>query len=297
MKKETFLAVFVLFLTGSALAQVQYYGINMILDEEGNTDVVLTITFSRPARHLELSFLGKLEDVDVNSIAGKPECYVTTGAVSRISCTLNLTEEKRSVEVSFKTRDFVRRIQDKFYLDCDLSIGKDVEKLFASVKLPHGYSLVGENVKNRLSYPENTEIRSDGRHHIITWKFEKFSYDKPLRLQILYEKTVPSETFHAIYLVLIVIAIGVSSVLIYLRYFKGREILLSVLDEYERKVLDVIMNYGTVTQKKVVNETNLSKAKVSRVVKSLEKRGLIKVERRGRTNKLKLSRKKIGIFR
>jgi uncharacterized membrane protein len=54
----------------------------------------------------------------------------------------------------------------------------------------------------------------------------------------------------------------------------------------------IIASGGTVNQRKVVQETNLSKAKVSRVVKSLEERGLIEVERLGRTNKLK-ARKKI----
>jgi uncharacterized membrane protein len=73
-------------------------------------------------------------------------------------------------------------------------------------------------------------------------------------------------------------------------------LVLSVLDDFERKVLDVIVNAGgTVNQKKVVQETNLSKAKVSRVVQDLVKRGLIQAERLGRTNKLKLVKKKLGI--
>ena len=45
-------------------------------------------------------------------------------------------------------------------------------------------------------------------------------------------------------------------------------------------------------QRKIVQETNLSKAKVSRVVKSLVERGVIEVERIGRTNKLKILKKK-----
>jgi uncharacterized membrane protein len=50
---------------------------------------------------------------------------------------------------------------------------------------------------------------------------------------------------------------------------------------------------GEINQRKVVQETNLSKAKVSRVVKTLAERGLIEIKRSGRTNKLKMVKKKI----
>ena len=74
---------------------------------------------------------------------------------------------------------------------------------------------------------------------------------------------------------------------------KPKEVILSVLDDFERKVVEVITNAGgEINQRKVVQETNLSKAKVSRVVKRLQERGLIDVTRLGRTNKLKLVQKK-----
>ena len=41
-------------------------------------------------------------------------------------------------------------------------------------------------------------------------------------------------------------------------------------------------------QKVLVRETDFSKAKVSRLVKSLSERGVLEVEPMGRTNKIKL---------
>jgi uncharacterized membrane protein len=84
---------------------------------------------------------------------------------------------------------------------------------------------------------------------------------------------------------------------IYIRHFrKPQKFILSVLDDYERKIMDLIIaSEGVTDQKKIVKDTNLSKAKVSRVVKSLVERGLIEVERIGRRNKLKLIKKKFSI--
>ena len=82
---------------------------------------------------------------------------------------------------------------------------------------------------------------------------------------------------------------------IFKRIKKPAEVIISVLDDYEKRVINIINAAGgEVNQRKVVQETNLSKAKVSRVVKNLQNRGLITVERIGRTNKLKLAKKKFG---
>jgi uncharacterized membrane protein len=117
-----------------------------------------------------------------------------------------------------------------------------------------------------------------------------------MKFQILYETIVipPLFDFRIRYALLAGGAIGLISTFVYLRYFrKPEKVILSVLDEYERRIFDLIVAAGgTVNQRKIVQETNLSKAKVSRVVKSLVERGVIEVERIGRTNKLKVLKKK-----
>jgi uncharacterized membrane protein len=94
----------------------------------------------------------------------------------------------------------------------------------------------------------------------------------------------------------VIVALFISTFLYFRFLRKPEKIILSVLDEFERKVFDVIKEAGEINQKKVAQLTNLSKAKVSRVVKSLAERGLIEVERLGRTNKLKIVKKKLKFF-
>lgn len=278
-----------------ALAQVQYYGIDSVLDENGRTKTRMTITFSEPETYFNFSILGRMEKFNATSTANPPACSLKSDGISSVECSLNLTEEKRTIELSFETNDFVRAIQDKSYFDSDLSLSKEIDSVFASVMLPEGTGIVSENFKGRLSYPDNATIISDGRHIIVTWKLSSISSEQPLRFQILYERVNAFQSFQIyLYIGIFAVVAVLTSSFVYIRYFrKSEKLILSVLDDFERRVMDVIVTAGgTINQKKVVQATNLSKAKVSRVVKSLADRGLIEIERLGRTNRLKMIKKK-----
>lgn len=296
----SFLLVFFLF-AASVYAQIQYYGIDTILDEKGRSSVKLTITFERPETNFKFNVLGRVEKFNVTSIAGPVSCSVDVSGISSIACNLSLTMEKRTVDIAFETNDFVKVLDNKFYFDVDLSLNKDIDQTFASVRLPEGMAIVNETVlgKPSYSYPENATIIGDGRHFIVVWRLTGIKSGQPMKLQVLYEQLQMPLPFQIRLRYIAVFGAAVAGVLAfaYIRYFrKPEELILSVLDEFERKVMDVVVAAGgAVNQKKVVQETNLSKAKVSRVVKSLVERGVIEVERAGRTNKLKLVKKKFKL--
>ncbi|MEM7821629.1 MAG: MarR family transcriptional regulator [Candidatus Aenigmatarchaeota archaeon] len=296
MKKIITILLSILFLAQPALSQIQYYGIDIILNVNGKSQTKLTITYLNQEKKFNLIILGKIE----NFKSLNPNiavCNASIGGFSFISCDLNLTE-KRTFEINFETFDFVKPTQDKFLFVADLTPNKDVSSVFTSVKLPEGMALVKEGMEGKISFPENITIVSDGRHHIITWYLSNITKDKSLKFQFFYEfiQRQPLLQFRIRDIIIFGIVTATALWLIYYNYFrKEKKVLLSVLDEFERNVINVIASHGgTVNQKKVVQETNLSKAKVSRVVKSLAERGLIEVERLGRTNKLKL-KKKLGI--
>lgn len=283
-----------LLLSSAAFVQVQYYGIDVSLDGTGRAKVKLTITFLKPEEEFDFSLIGRIERLSADSI----DCNLTAGGISYVKCKLNLTQERRTVELNFETGDFVRAIGDKYYFDAELGLGKSIDSLFASVRLPEGFGLVSEEVKGRISFPENTTILSDGRHHIISWRLVDLAPNQTLRFHVLYERIQEFQSNLFYYLTIFAIAATFISTFLYFRFLrKPEKIILSVLDEFERKVVDAIREAGgAVNQKKVVQATNLSKAKVSRVVKSLAERGLIEVERFGRTNRLKIMKRKFKIF-
>jgi len=72
-------------------------------------------------------------------------------------------------------------------------------------------------------------------------------------------------------------------------YFRRQPKIVDIgLTKDEKAVLNVVATYGKVSQKKIVKETGLSKAQVSRIAKSLEERGLIERRRKGRSYEIVL---------
>lgn len=67
--------------------------------------------------------------------------------------------------------------------------------------------------------------------------------------------------------------------------------LMDILTEDEKRIVNLIKEYGEITQKEIVEITGMSKPKVSRIVADLENRGIIKKVKIGRINKLALTDK------
>jgi hypothetical protein len=287
---------FLVFFVSAARAQIQYYGVDVNIDDKGKSAVQMTITFSQPVKEFNFTVVGSVQKFGVNSTAGPQNCMLQVSGITTINCKLNLTQDKRTIILYFETFEYVKDLGGKFFLDTDFSLNRNIEQLAVSVRLPEGKALASEATPNRISFPETANILSDGRRIIVNWRFTQLQAVQPLKFQVLYENIIlpPLFDLRIRYALLAGGAIGLISTFLYLRYFrKPEKVILSVLDEYERKIFDLIVAAGgTVNQRKIVQETNLSKAKVSRVVKSLVGRGVIEVERIGRTNKLKILKKK-----
>ncbi len=285
--------VSVLFVLPSAFAIIQFYGADTDLSDNGDASIKLIITFQDPVKEFQLAIFGVIRDFSASSNSGPVNCETEVGAASIISCQMNLTQEKRSLELRFKTNDFVKRIDSKSLFSLDLSLSQTIDLATSSVKLPEGYALTNTSQIPAILPPADT-IVSDGRRIIINWVFSNLTTDQPFKFQTLYEPV--KNEFPMLLLIsglLSFATLGGTGLFFYRRLKKPKEVILSVLDDYEKKIIELItVAGGEVNQRKIVIESNLSKAKVSRVVKRLQERGLLEVTRLGRTNKLKLSQKK-----
>jgi uncharacterized membrane protein len=270
--------------------------VNVALNDDGESAVKLTMTFPNVETNFNLTIKGRVENFNASSNAGPVECEVNPGLISFVNCNLSLTQERRTLYVDYETSDFVK-ISDKYLFDGDFNINRDVNQLTITVTLPEGTVPSGEG---ESLFPENATANYDisGRKLTISWSLQNLEPNQVPRFQILYEKPIQASILQYLwYFIIAGIIIAVVTAFFVIRHLRRPEkLVLSVLDDFERKVMNVIVaSGGTINQKKVVQETNLSKAKVSRVVKSLANRGLIETERLGRTNKLKLVKKKLGI--
>ncbi|NIO44618.1 MAG: hypothetical protein GTN36_03650 [Candidatus Aenigmarchaeota archaeon] len=89
--------------------------------------------------------------------------------------------------------------------------------------------------------------------------------------------------------IIIIIGIAAAIVVFYQFYWKNKSVklILPVLKKDEKIIFDTVMKHGNgVNQKIIVKDSGYSKAKVSKVLNSLKERGLIKLERIGRKNKV-----------
>jgi uncharacterized membrane protein len=283
------------------IAQIQFYSVDTTLDKANKAFVKQIIVFKNPESSFSFSIFGKIENFQATSNAGPVDCTVNSAEVSTINCKMNLTPEKRTLEINYETSDFVKKTENKIYFIADFSIYKDISSTFFAVKLPEG-AVIASKDTTKTVYPENYQTASDGRRIIIQWNLNNLTSKdslKFLKFQVIYEQIQPM--FIGLSFVQLLVATTFTAIItgfgiyryLYPRIKKPKEVILSVLDEYERKVIQILASKGgEAKQKTIVKETNLSKAKVSRIVKSLSERGLIEVQRIGRTNRLKLSKTK-----
>lgn len=281
----------------SANPGVEFYKIDVQIEESGRSNVQLVMNFEKPEDTFSMNIIGKVENFQFDTNALYADCDVATSGTSSIYCDLGLTETKKELRINFTTDDFVKSLDDKYYFSASLGPKISVNHVSATIRLPQNTLLTGDDISSSIiSYTQNASAHIMGDSIIIIWNLKDISSDA-IKFDVLYERVNPPAWFqfrmsHFILLGGSFAAVVGIIIVLYLR--RSKNVVLSVLDEYERKVMDVISKEGEVKQKQVVNLTNLSKAKVSRVVKSLADRGLVETERRGRTNILRNVKKKLN---
>lgn len=290
MKVFLLTLLFFFLLASIVIGDVEDYNIRIILSPEGKSYIKLLIQFLEPVKKFSFTIFGKAENFYANSTAGEPKCNLKIKEITLIDCDLSLTPEKRILEISFESKDFVKTLDNKNYLMIDLSLRQAIKHFYGVVELPVGMVLSQE--KEILPY--NGKPTTDGRRIFIIWREENLPAQEILKFQVVYEQVNSSiSILQPWQFVLVALFAALIPTYLVIRKRKPEKIIFSVLDEFERKVIDAIISSGgKVNQKKVVQLTGLSKAKVSRVVKSLAQRKLIRIERFGRTNILKLRKKR-----
>jgi predicted transcriptional regulator len=170
----------------------------------------------------------------------------------------------------------------------DIFIPSDVSKFFYEVMLPAGSGLPKD--ESAIS-PSGYETATDGRRILLFWNRGSLSGGQVFSANIVYEQvSIIQGVLLGPYAQILLIGglIGVGGLVFYLlRKRSMLQIVMPILKDDEKRIFEAIMKHGKVVhQKLIVRDSNYSKAKVSKVLKSLEQRGLVKLERVGRSNKV-----------
>lgn len=212
------------------------------------------------------------------------------------NCTIESNDFGASVTCDVRMQD---RIIIKYYSTQDVN-NKDTysiysksfkvpvftRELFVLVKIPER---TGLRRPTEISYsPQGALIGSDGRRPILIWKENNLNAGEAFDVQIAFEPMFGELNLPIIILIVIIL---VSGFILYYKFFLkgGIKVILPILKKDEKAIFECMMKHGSgVNQKTIVKESNYSKAKVSKVLKSLQERGIIKLERIGRSNKVYL---------
>jgi len=287
---------------------IQFYEITTEILDSGQTKNQVKITFDIPApSRIDYPIISDLTDfgwaANFNTTCG----LVRQGITSVITCDLeNVTKNQRSLSFNYTALGFVKQLEkDTWIYRFDYQSSVPVTTLAITVKLPEGKGLIeskdAQTAAGLLPYaPADGETRTDGRRILVDWARNNFTAGDLLSISVVYEniQILPFSDILPFSVALILILAGIS---IYLYRKKSKIIfrteetldsVLPVLTVDERKVVDcLLVGKGEKMQRKIVFETNFSKAKVSRLINDLKNRGIVGVEERGRTNRIFLIKK------
>jgi len=205
-----------------------------------------------------------------------------------VTCDMKASE-RTDIDVTYCSDENIKK-RDSYFLFTDSFIITDnIKTLTVLVKLPEATGL-REPIESSYT-PSDALKGSDGRRLILNWLRNDLKIGERFDVSIAFEETgsiIPSE-FPMEYLIVIIIISFSAFVLFYQFYYKNKDIKLifPVLKKDEKIIFNSIMKHGNgVNQKVIVRDSGYSKAKVSKVLKSLNERGLIRLERIGRSNKV-----------
>jgi len=289
--KIIFILLFLILLSVPCFSKELYqYGATVEIFENNTVNYKLTLIFVNNTNQTFIFPLSSSINVKVESVA---DCSVQQGTLeANILC--NLKASNRTVVViSYSSYQKISKKDNYFLFQDSFKINSDSDTASFLIKLPEGTGLK-EPIENSSS-PSGALIGSDGRRTIINWIENDLKKGGTFDVSIAYEKigeVVVSEIpFQIIVVIALLIVVGFA--LFYQFYWRNRNVnlIIPILKKDEKKIFDIIMKNGSgVNQKIIVNDSGYSKAKVSKVLKSLEERGILRLERIGRKNKVHIEK-------
>lgn len=295
MKQYAFLVsvtVFLLLTLGFAQAlSLEYYGIDDEIREDSTVKNTITLRFSEPISHLDYQLGFEVYNLTVDSDF-QPECEVRrSNGKSTISCDfIGMTSEKNNLKLSFLAKEAVTKVGGNYRFNVNYGLSLPVNRSFVIIKLPPKGILPGEPA-NQSYHPSTGKIITDGKKIMVYWEKENLSPNDSLQFSVLY--SLPSLLSNSLILVITgAIIVSMVAIAVFLRRTGEKETVTSVLNDDEKTIVNVLQDRkGSSPQKVLVREADFSKAKVSRLVRNLEERGVVEIQPlSGRENKIILKK-------
>ncbi|NOZ59370.1 MAG: winged helix-turn-helix transcriptional regulator [Euryarchaeota archaeon] len=294
-----------LVLLPAAVAGQEYYFRDYVIflspDSEGNAleEVAFTVINLRGnISAVEYAMATLPEEIRVYDDAGELRFYTEDSSVV-VPLRKRLTPgESQRLRFVFTLRNVVSSYRDDSILTLSYVPDVRVVNFTFVVKLPKGSVLVSEQRSaagaRAAVYPAPDRILTDGEHIIIRWRKWELSPGESFRIFVMYTRAGEGGAGYALALAGALLGGALTYAYFRLRRMKQEEersrVVKLVLREDEQRIFDLLEERGEILQEEVVRITGFSKAKVSKLVRNLEEKGIIRKEPYRKTNRLVLKK-------
>lgn len=277
--KSVFVGLFVVFfLFPIAYAlPIKDYTITFDIITDWSVKEDISMVFSERLNRSTLNYvvLGDVSDLKILS-NGKNIDYVLEKTGNENNVKFTVPEGTETLQISFTANDLVFAKDQIYSFSTDLR-PPSPEKMNIIALLPKGFAIYRDVI-----HPEGYEILTDGERIYLKWGF-----GNPEDIMVSFKfYNTHSDYSLGILIVMGLTIIGIAGYLITHYRKKVKTEFLRGFTEDERKVLKSLSGRKVCMQKKLEKEFGFSRAKMTRVVKKLEGKGLLEKERVGRTNRL-----------
>jgi len=259
--------------------KLKYYGIEDTIYEDLSVDNSVTLRFSESITHLDYHL-----DFAVHNLTAASNFSSSCAAISReggstISCDFaGMPESDGQLVLKFLTKDIIRKVDSNYQFSVNYGVSLPIDRAFTLIRLPANNVLAGD-VANMSYFPQDGKTITDGRHIMVYWESDNMTSGSSLQFSVLFSKPAAVSDTMLIGLVVILL-LAIIFIFFYMRRRSPQQApATSVLNRDEKTIVDILeKNEGKALQKVLVRETAFSKAKVSRLVKSLRERGVVDIE-------------------
>jgi len=293
MKRFILVLLFSLVLIPTASAQVmRQLNISVNVNNDASSDVRMSFRFTEEIKEVIFPFEGEIKDIETQY----GECFVTQKVEKELHCRppSPFMVGEVTIITNFKVEGLSKRHGNMTLFSFDIPILWDTDLISMKVKLPDGVFIAEEDEVLLPVSPSGAKKEIEGRKITASWDFNDKDAGDLIPIRIYYEglPITSIESFIYRWLFVFVLVFIVIIFFIYRSMSRKSELILSVLNEAERIVIDIIKKQGKdkVDQRKIVAQSGFSKAKVSRIIQSLESRGVVSVEKVGRKNRISLKK-------
>ncbi|MBI2141913.1 hypothetical protein HYU15_00295 [Candidatus Woesearchaeota archaeon] len=192
---------------------------------------------------------------------------------------ISVPEGTRNLTISYVSDRAVFQSGSVSHFFTELRFGSPVAQLDAKVKLPEGYAIYQDSYR-----PYGAGISSDGRRIILGW--ELLDIDQAL-FSVKYARG-GVESWLWLFAAAVIAAVAAGIVFVMFASFRRKEkdAFLKGFREDEKRAVLFLQQRKVAFQRDLQRELQFSRAKATRIVRTLEQKGLLKKEEQGRTNRL-----------